>query len=122
MSDERRRFTRIPIGITAELSYQGEIYPVNEVDDLSMGGCQLTTEGSFDPGEECEVSIMLTGSADEIRVQINGEINRDDENHVSIKFLNLDSESYFHLQRIIMFNSSDPGKIENEIRDNRGIA
>ena len=41
MSEERRRFTRIPFRVKAEMTVSDVLYKAEEISNLSVGGCLL---------------------------------------------------------------------------------
>lgn len=122
MLEERRKFTRVPFDVSAELEINGRTIQADTIEDLSIGGCRLPVATEQCIGAECQVTIFLTGSEDEIRVEMLGTIVRYDQESVSVKFTRVDPESERHLQRIVLYNSQDPGKVEKEILGNEDIA
>ena len=121
MPGEKRRFTRIPLKINAELTVNDVSYSIEEISNLSVGGCQLTITEDFEPGQACRVMISLGGTIDEISIMIEGEINRCDSGSVAVKFTSIDIDSLFHLHNIIRYNSPDPDKVEKEILKHPGL-
>jgi c-di-GMP-binding flagellar brake protein YcgR len=122
MLEERRRFTRVPFDVIADLEVNGETFHTETIEDLSVGGCRLPIKTDLCIGADCQVTIFLTGSQEEIRVEMVGTIVRYDSESVSVKFTSVDPESEAHLQRIVMYNAQDPAKVEKEIQDNEDIA
>ena len=68
-----------------------------------------------------KLKIMLSGTAEGIAVNIDGEIIRCDDDAVAIKFTRIDPDSLFHLQNIIRYNSPDADAIEDEIHKHPGL-
>jgi hypothetical protein len=121
MSDEKRRFTRIPLKINAELTVNDVSYSIEEISNLSVGGCQLAITKDLEPETACRVKISLSGTSDEMSIMIEGEISRCDPGAVAVKFTRIDIDSLFHLHNIIRYNSPDPDTVEKEIHEHPGL-
>ena len=121
MSDEKRRFTRIPFKVKAEINLAGKLQTVEEINNLSVGGCMLPIVAQLEPGTSCKVRILLGGTADEVAVNIDGEVVRCLPDAVAVKFTRIDPDSLFHLQNIIRYNSPDADAIDNEIDKHPGL-
>ena len=121
MIREKRRFTRVPFSVEAEVSIGNTAYRSEEVTNLSVGGCLLPVHVPDPVGTKCHVTIWLGGTSSELTVSMEGEIVRITPEAVAIKFVSVDVDSLLHLQNIVRYNSSDPDAVEREIRDNFGI-
>ncbi len=121
MSDENRRFTRVPFKVNAEITANDVTYNSNEISNLSVGGCLIPVSAELDPGTPCRIKIFLEGTSDELSVRIKGEIVRADSGFTAIKFTRIDPESLFHLQNIIRYNSPDADMVEGEINKHPGL-
>ena len=121
MSDEKRRFTRVPFSVEAEIAIGDASYRADEIKNLSVGGCLLSMPGEFEVGAPCQVRIQLSGTSSELRVEVDGEVVRSGSGEVAVKFTGVDIDSLFHLQNIIRYNSADPDVVEAELRARLGI-
>lgn len=121
MSDNKRRFTRIPFKVHTELMVQGNVYIAEEISNLSVGGCMLPIVVDLEPQTDCQMKITLSGTTDGITINVDGEIIRSDQDAVAVKFTRIDPESLFHLQNIIRYNSPDADAIEDEINKHPGL-
>ena len=121
MSDENRRFTRVPFKVNAEITANEETYHSNEISNLSVGGCLIPVSVELDPGTPCRIKIFREGTSDELSVRIEGEIVRADSSFTAVKFTRIDPESLFHLQNIIRYNSPDADMVEGEINKHPGL-
>lgn len=120
MKKDKRRFTRVPFKVAAKLE-AGTVFEVNEIFNLSVGGCLLPVRAVLESGTACIVTIMLSGVSSEMNVRVDGEIVRCGENEVAVKFIRIEPDSLFHLQNIILHNSADTDVIEQEIREHPGL-
>jgi hypothetical protein len=121
MSDEKRRFSRIVFQIEAELAVPGKLYKVDEISNLSVGGCQLDLGESIKEGTECSLLIILNPADSRMNVEVGGEVIRVQGNVAGIKFTSIEPEALVHLQNIIRYNSPDPDRIEDEIDEHPGL-
>jgi len=121
MTDNKRRFTRIPFKVHAELLVQDYVYKAEEISNLSVGGCMLPIIVDLAPHTVCQLKIILSGTADGIAINVDGEIIRSGQDAVVVKFTRIDPESLFHLQNIIRYNSPDADAIEDEIYKHPGL-
>ena len=104
MSEEKRQYSRIFFAMPAELTLADISYHVNQIVNLSVGGCLLEIKDNLSVGAECEIKILIDGTPQGLRVDANGEIVRNDAETVGIKFTRIDPESLFHLQNIVRFS------------------
>jgi len=121
MSEEKRRFTRIPFDVGAEIAANDALYRSDGILNLSVGGCLLPIKVDLEPGTGCQMKIMMIGASSELSIRIEGEIIRCDTEGVAVKFTGVDSDSLFHLQNIIRYNSPDFEAVELEIREHPGL-
>lgn len=121
MSSEKRKFTRFNFKMRSELFINEDVYQADEIINLSIGGCLLPVDVKAQPSDECLFKIMLGADENEPVILINGEIVRSESGITAVRFIKIDTESLEHLQRIARYNSSDPEKVEEEIREHPGL-
>jgi hypothetical protein len=121
MSEEKRRFSRIVFQIEAELTVPGKLYNLDEIANLSVGGCQLDIGEPLKEGTECSLLIILNPADRRVNVEVGGEVVRVKGNVAGIKFTSIEPEALLHLQNIIRYNASDPDRIEEEIDEHPGL-
>ncbi len=121
VSEEKRRFSRVPFRVTTEMTAKDVSYSADELTDLSVGGCLLPIETDLPPGTECHLKILLTGTTEELSVHIDGEVIRCTPEAVAIKFVRIDPDSLYHLQNIVRHNAPDPDEVDREIRKHPGL-
>jgi hypothetical protein len=121
MSEEKRRFSRIPFRINAELTSNDKVLLVDEINNLSIGGGFFPIDELLAVGTSCRIELMLEGSSSELSIYVSGEVIRSLPEGVAIQFTRIDPDSLFHLQNIIRFNAPDPEVIEEEINLHPGL-
>ncbi|MBW2107645.1 MAG: PilZ domain-containing protein [Deltaproteobacteria bacterium] len=119
--EEKRRFTRVPFKMEAEVRVGDMVYRSAEISNLSVGGCLLPICGDLQVGTQCRVKISLGGAGQDVAVVAEGLVVRIQRDAVAIKFTSVDPDSLFHLRNIIRYNSADPDAVDREIRDHSGI-
>ncbi len=107
--------------IEAELAVPGKLYKVDEIANLSVGGCQLDLGESLEKGTECSLLIVLNPADRRMNVEVGGEVVRVQGNIAGIKFTSIEPEALVHLQNIIRYNAPDPDRIEEEIDEHPGL-
>ena len=115
MSVEKRRFSRVLFRVEAEMTVNDVVYRAEEVSNISVGGCLLPITADLEVGTECHVKISLTGTTEDLSVQVDGQVLRCAPGAVAIKFIRIDLDSFCHLQNIVRFNSLDPDRVAKEI-------
>ena len=121
MLKEKRKFSRISFGAGAEVIIGDVIYQVDEIINLSMGGCRLRIKAALKEGMVCQVKIPLSGTVGNININIHGEINRSVPGSISVKFTRIDPDSHDHLKNIMRLNSPDAEIVEKEFIKHPGI-
>ena len=121
MTDDNRRFSRIPFKVKAELMISDQVYAAPELSNLSVGGCLLPLAVNIPPGTACQLKIMLEGTTEEMHVRVEGEIVRSTDEGVAVRFLRIEPDSLFHLQNILLYNAPDADAIEHEISRHPGL-
>ena len=121
MSDEKRRFSRFPFKMNGVLTVQENSYEIQEIENLSIGGCLLSVEEALKEGSPCNLEIILGSRGDGPVINVKAVIVRFEKGRVALKFTGIDPDSLFHLQKVAMYNASDSDKVEKEIDDHPGL-
>ncbi len=107
--------------MAAELRVSGTVYTVDEIANLSVGGCQLNIGVEIPSGTECTLRIVLNPADRRLNVDVDGHIVRANDGMVGVQFTSIGPDALSHLQNIIRYNSPDPDKIESEIDERPGL-
>ncbi len=121
MTDEKRRFSRVPFRVRAEMTVNNISYSSEEINNLSVGGCLLPIEVEVETGTKCILKVLLSGTNSELFVRVAGKIIRCESGTVAIKFTEIEPDSLFHLQNIVRYNSPDTDRVEQEISNHPGL-
>ena len=115
MIHERRKNTRVPFQATADVRIADKNYTHCETENLSVKGVSVLGISGHKVSEKCDVSLALSGSTSELKLTMQGEIVRVQQDSIALKFTEVDLDSFYHLKNIIFYNSEDPDKIESEL-------
>lgn len=121
MKNENRRFSRISIRVNAELTLEDTCHAVEEISNLSMGGCLLPLSLDPETGTPCRLKIRLDGTDEKMAIVAEGQIIRTGPNGVAVQFTRIDPDSLFHLQNIIRYNAPDADLIDFELARHPGL-
>ena len=121
MSEDKRRFTRVPFKTKTKLTVEGKLFTADELYNLSVGGCFLPVAADMKVGAAVSLSIALSGTDTDVHVRVEGEIIRSESNGVAIKFTEIDPDSLIHLQNIIRYNAVDTEAVNEEIKKHPGL-
>jgi hypothetical protein len=121
MDQEKRRFTRFPLKMTAVLHVNDKEYTSNSLINLSIGGCLVPLDVDAAPDMPCNMVICLGSPDSELTIRASGRIIRSVKGEVAVQFIGVDPDSLFHLQMLARYNSPDSEKVEEEIKNHPGI-
>ncbi|GBC62795.1 PilZ domain-containing protein [Desulfonema ishimotonii] len=121
MTENKRRFTRVPFKVKTRLAFDNLHYTADALYNLSVGGCLFHLDINPALGTLCSVTIFLNTEGKSVRVSVDGEIVRAEAGMVAVKFTRIEPESLFHLQNIIRYNAPDCIAVEHEIETHPGL-
>jgi len=75
--------------------------------DLSLKGVFIITKEKVPTGSPCSVSIFLSGTKEDIKLQIQGVVARIENTGLGIAFDSMDVDSFAHLKSIVKYNSGN---------------
>lgn len=112
-SMEKRRFSRVPFRIQAEITAGGQKF-TGAVENLSLKGMYVKTEHAVDVGAPISIKIVLTGTQSNLMIDLKGKVVRQTDEGIGVYFDDMDLDSFIHLKNIVHYNSTDPEIIVNE--------
>ena len=116
MDDEKRKNTRVHFNTRVVLKCTDiEIEAVAHSKDISMKGIFVETDRKLPIGTHCDVEIFLSGTSSQLALSMKGLVVRDIPAGLGIHFESIEVDSFFHLKNLIMYNTSNPEAIEDEI-------
>lgn len=115
---ESREFTRVPIKVAAEIRADGQTIFCEQTHDVSMKGIFLTGDKVFPVGTHGEITLILEGAT---RIEVKGVVEHSSAKGMGIRITEIGLDSYSYLQNLVMYNSPDAHKTEQEIMDHLGL-
>ena len=119
---EKRGFSRVPFNTEVEVRTKSRSIRSQEGVDISMSGIRLSTREAIPPAETpCQVTIVLGGSENPVTIGAKGKLVRSQDGTLAVEFVELDLDSYHHLQQLIVSNADDHERAEQEFSAHWGI-
>ena len=103
MLKERRQDGRIFFDMPAELTIANTSYPVEQIANLSLGGCLLGIKDNLRIGAECNLTIKIDNTPPGLKIDVNGVIVRNNSSTTAIKFTKIEPDNLYHLRNIIKY-------------------
>lgn len=111
----QRRFPRFRICAQAKIAHKNEVH-TGEVDNLSLVGVFIKTNGGLRPGDVVDVAISYDGNPHPLLVSVRGEVVHVSDHGVGVKFDEIDLEAYSNLRNVIAHNRMATGELIEEYR------
>ena len=123
MTDENQRdFTRITSAHTVVLTADDGTTVTGTLRDLSATGLFVVSDQRLAEGAECNITVALTEDTEGIGVRAQGSVLRSDENGMAIRIDAVVGENSFeHLRRLVLYNSPELDRTQNEFEDHIGL-
>jgi hypothetical protein len=112
MNDEKRRRTRAPVHVDVSVRIAQETLRV-ETENISLNGMLCKPDRRLRTGETGDVRILLSP---ETVITARAKILRSDDVGMAIAFASLDDDSFFHLKRLVQFNTEDADLIDRGLQ------
>ena len=119
---DRRGFIRVPFRTEVTVRAGDRTIRSNSEINVSMGGLHMLSGDELPAsGVSCRVSIMLSSFENKLLIEADGKIIRSEPGSLAVEFTQLDLDSYHHLRQLILNNTDEPEKAEQEFASHRGI-
>lgn len=117
---EKREFTRVPITFEVRLTVAERPLTECRIRDVSMKGMLVLTGERFPLGTPCEAVLSLVEG--EVEIRASGTVAAQHPEGFGMEFSTIDGlESYMHLRNLVLFNTQDVEKVEEEFQTHAGI-
>ncbi len=120
-SKEGREFSRVDIKILAKITAKGQEVVFAGEHDVSMKGLFVKGKSDWAIGTECEIHLILEGQSPPVDIKVKGRVQRITEEGIAILFTEVGLEAYEHLHNLVLLNTDDPEKVEQEFDDHIGL-
>jgi hypothetical protein len=115
MSDSnQRQHSRVTFQAAMDLGFSGRRFEGCRTRDLSLKGV-FVVGADGQEGEQCEVTLHLTGTSSDLTLNMKGEVVRVEPGGIALRFSEIDLDSFTHLRNIIYYNIEDPDILDHEL-------
>ncbi len=111
MVTEKRRRTRAPVHFDVTAQVGREAFSL-ETENISLSGLLCRPDERIKVGEDMGIRIVLSPEA---VIMARATVIRSDDQGVAIAFTRMDEDGFFHLKRIVQYNTDDADLIEKEL-------
>ncbi len=115
--DEKRGNTRVSFQATITLRFADTTYENLETRDLSLRGVFVKGVSGRLTGDQCRVSLRLSGTSSDLSLEMSGQVVRVEKDGIGLHFDEIDLDSFYHLKNIVYFNVGDPDRLQKELPD-----
>ncbi len=114
MQKNRRNFSRVKFDSKVFINC-GKLSIEAQLADISLKGALVNPNDriEIDEGDKCIFEFHLNDS--DVVLKIDSLLVYDENNHLGLKFDNIDLESMIHLRRLVELNVGDPDQIQKEL-------
>jgi hypothetical protein len=112
--ENRRHFTRILFSIKAELTVEGECYPVS-IHDISLNGALVTSVHSEQSLIDKLGTLSFFLSDNESEVVMHVTVVHEHEDETGLQCNTIDIDSITRLRRLVELNLSDSEQLNKEL-------
>ena len=111
---DRRQWTRVPTALEARVESAGVVIR-GRVRDLSLTGVYVLCDPRFPEGVPCRVTLVLMGTEPPLTVEFAGRVVHAEDDGMGIELTELPVTSLDHVRNLILYNSPDPDRVEEEL-------
>ncbi len=124
IQDERRRFNRVELQAQVALAdaETGEDIAWGRSLNLSMTGLYMRSRNQPKVGTRCAVTVdwsFLPGAPVIFAI---GMVVRAEDGHVAVELVEMPTESYENLWRLVAENDANPDKLLDDLRDDLALS
>ena len=118
---DHREFSRVGLRLLAKVKAKGKEVVSTGTHDVSMKGLFVTGKTDWSIGTECEIHLILEGQNPPVDIKVKGRVQRITEEGVAMLFTEVGLEAYEHLHNLILLNTDDTEKVEQEFKNHLGL-
>ena len=114
---KRRRYSRVKIDCSAWLIINNTRQKCGRVCDLSMGGVCILSESSLEPGDMCVFELHESKQDSSKVYHYSARVAWKKADRFALEFVDIDSDSFFYLQTIVLYHAEDPLEVAEEFQE-----
>ncbi|MFC1524297.1 PilZ domain-containing protein [Thermodesulfobacteriota bacterium] len=109
---ERRKNVRVLFRTTTKLIFKDKEYDQCETKDLSVDGVCVVGIDNRQSGEECDITMHLSGKTSELLLKLKAEVVRTTKDGLALQFFDVDQDCFNHLKNIVYYNYKHPDEVK----------
>jgi c-di-GMP-binding flagellar brake protein YcgR len=119
----RREFTRVSVELPGEVASEDFAAIHGQSRDVSLKGIFLVCDTPLPIDSACHIALFLGEQGNQTRIEAEGKVVRVDDAGIGIEFTVITGiDSYDHLRKLVLYNSSGKTEqIEEEFRNHAGL-
>ena len=118
---DQREFSRVDLKLISKVKVRGEETVFTDIHNVSMKGLFIESKVDWVIGTECEVHLILEGQNPPVDIQVKGRVQRVTDKGVALVFTEVSLEAYEHLHNLVLLNTDDTEKVEQEFKNHLGL-
>ena len=120
-SKDMREFSRVDLKLIVKVIVKGEETIFTGRFNVSMRGLFVQGQSDWPLGTECEAHLILEGENPPVDIKVNGRVQRITEEGIALLFTEISLEAYEHLHNLVILNTDDTKKVEQEFKRHLGL-
>ncbi len=120
ITEDHREFSRVDIKILAKVQAKGREMVFTGTYTVSMKGLFVKGKADWSIGTECEIHLILEGQNPPVDIKVKGKVQRITEEGIALLFTEVSLEAYEHLHNLVLLNTNDREKVEQEFKNHLG--
>ena len=117
----QREFSRVELNLCAKVKAKGEETVFTGLHNVSMKGLFIKSKTDWSVGTECEIHLILDGQNPPSDIKVKGRVQRITEEGIALVFTEVSLEAYEHLHNLVLLNTDDTEKVEQEFKNHLGL-
>jgi Tfp pilus assembly protein PilZ len=118
---DQREFSRVDLKLLAKVKAKGEETVFTGMHNVSMKGLFVMGQTDWSIGTECEIHLILDGQNPPVDIKVKGRVQRITKEGIALVFTEVSLEAYEHLHNLVLLNTDDTEKVEQEFKSHLGL-
>ncbi len=120
-SKNKREFSRVDLKVLAKVNAKGEEVVFIGMHNVSMKSLFVKGKADWTVGTECEIHLILDGQNPPVDIKVKGRVQRITDEGIALMFTEVNLEAYEHLHNLVLLNTDDTEKVEEEFKNHLGL-
>ena len=116
-----REFTRVPVLMSTTLTSDTNQTSNGHIHDICARGVLFAGEPALPEDTLVKIEIFPQGRTEGFVIRARGRIERCTAFGHGVEFLEIDADSWEHLQKVIYLHADNPDKVRIELEQHQGL-